>query len=80
MVWREETLRSVYTVRGPFQISTGTLMLIHRQGILDDEAAELELARLHGLEGAKEKKLAMVFGHSFDIFKKLYLQIRSRIS
>lgn len=55
-------------------------MLIHRQGILDDEAAELELARLHGLEGAKEKKLAMVFGHSFDIFKKLYLQIRSRIS
>lgn len=37
-------------------------MLIHRQGILDDEAAELELARLHGLEGAKEKKLAMVLG------------------
>lgn len=35
-------------------------MLIHRQGILDDEAAELELARLHVLEGAKEKKLAMV--------------------
>lgn len=48
-------------------------MLINRQGILDDEAAELELARLHGLEGAKEKKLAMVLNIP-SIFKNPCLQ------